>query len=202
MLIERDWIFKVRTLHKHFLTRFGGRGNKQTSYIVSRRVHHIYRSLSRRDYVDCSRSLSSLIQQSFNECLLWPALGNKTDIRLHRSNPAEAQAMKVLLRTISLPRLHMTERVARFNLLRLNTFHPVVSSMGREQLKAKGTLFGSLPLEIMSRSDYLSKRRPSGERNQHRPLVPISRENWRKSKPNERSFASSERVGPSLAKTE
>ena len=32
-----------------FLTRFGGRGNKQTSYIVSRRVHHIYRSLSRRD---------------------------------------------------------------------------------------------------------------------------------------------------------
>ena len=23
---------KVRTLHKHFLTRFGGRGNKQTSY--------------------------------------------------------------------------------------------------------------------------------------------------------------------------
>jgi hypothetical protein len=26
LLNERDCIFKVRTLHKHFLTRFGGRG--------------------------------------------------------------------------------------------------------------------------------------------------------------------------------
>lgn len=88
-------------------------------------IHYLLLVSYVRD-VDCSRSLSSLIQQSFNWCLLWPALGNKTDIRLHWGNSAEAQAMKVLLRTISLPRLHMTERVAmrnpRFNLLRLNTF--------------------------------------------------------------------------------
>jgi len=49
-LCEHDWIFKVRRLHNNFLTQFGGCGNKQTSYIMSHRVHHIYRSLSRRDY--------------------------------------------------------------------------------------------------------------------------------------------------------
>jgi hypothetical protein len=41
--------FKVRRLHNNFLTRFGGRGKKQTSYIVNRRALHIYRSLARRD---------------------------------------------------------------------------------------------------------------------------------------------------------
>jgi len=38
--------FKVRTLHKHFLTRFGGRGNKQTSYIVNKgTTSHISKSV-------------------------------------------------------------------------------------------------------------------------------------------------------------
>ena len=31
--------FKVRTLHKHFLTRFGGRDKKQTTYNVIHTTH-------------------------------------------------------------------------------------------------------------------------------------------------------------------
>ena len=38
--------FKVCTLHKHFLTQFGGHGNKQTSYIMNKgTTSHISKSV-------------------------------------------------------------------------------------------------------------------------------------------------------------
>jgi hypothetical protein len=61
LLSDCNWNFKLSTLHKHFLTRFGGRNKKQTTYNVICTTHkknHLYRGLSRRDYIIMSLRMS------------------------------------------------------------------------------------------------------------------------------------------------
>lgn len=77
-----DCSFKVQWLCKDFLTQIRGCSNKQTSYIMTCRVHNIYWSISRRDYSKVHSSklynVTSLciVQQTLQGCgtMCWDAV--------------------------------------------------------------------------------------------------------------------------------
>ena len=75
--------FKVRRLCKDFLAQFWGRGNSQTSYIVIRRAHHIYRCLSRRDYVSSKKCNKQQRTQWHVDSYIMPcaAMASKTSAK-------------------------------------------------------------------------------------------------------------------------